>query len=78
MGILKIKLNNVKKTLRIRNLSDIKRKHSPLLKHRNSVSIDTGKLGKRAMLAKMTRHVEKVIKKKYVKRTRIKKKRPIT
>ena len=62
----KIKLKEVKKALRLRNISDIKRKNSPLLKHIDSVSIDTGKLGKRAMLAKMTRHVEKVIKKKYV------------
>ena len=62
----KIKFNEVKKALRIRNILDIKRKNSPLLKHIDSVSIDTGKLGKRAMLAKMTRHVEKVIKKKYV------------
>ena len=74
----KIKYKDIKKALRIRNILDTKRKNSPLLKHIDSVSIDTGKLGKRAMLAKMTRHVEKVIKKKYVKRTRIKKKRPIT
>ena len=57
----KVKLNNVKKALRIRNLSDIKRKHSPLLKHRNSVSIDTGKLNKQAMLKKMTKHVEEFL-----------------
>tara|TARA_B100001063_G_C16754354_1_gene552201 strand:- start:693 stop:1349 length:657 start_codon:yes stop_codon:yes gene_type:complete len=56
-----IKLNNVKKALRIRNLSDIKRKHSPLLKHRNSVSIDTGKLNKQAMLKKMTKYVEEFL-----------------
>ena len=57
----KVKLNNVKKALRIRNLSDIKRKHSPLLKHRNSVSIDTGKLNKQAMLKKMTKYVEEFL-----------------
>jgi len=56
-----VKLKNVKKALRIRNLSDIKRKHSPLLKHRNSVSIDTGKLNKQAMLKKMTKHVEEFL-----------------
>ena len=60
-----IKLNNVKKALRIRNLSDIKRKHSPLLKHRNSVEIDTGKLNKQAMLKKMSKYVEKVLLEKY-------------
>ncbi len=60
-----IKFNDVKKALRIRNISDIKRKNSPLLKHRDSVSIDTGKLGKQAMLAKMTKFTERVIKNKY-------------
>ena len=60
-----IKLNNVKKALRIRNLSDIKRKHSPLLKHRNSVVIGTGKLNKQTMLKKMSNSVEKILVKKY-------------
>ena len=59
----KIKFEEVKKALRIRNIKDTKRKHSPLLKHRNSIEIDTGKLTKQAMLAKMSRYVEKVIKK---------------
>ena len=54
-----IKLKNVKKALRIRNKADIKRKNSPLLKHRDSVVIDTGKLSKHAMLSKMTKYVEK-------------------
>ena len=58
----KIKLNDVKKALRNRNISDIKRKNSPLLKHRDSVVIDTGKLSKKGMLAKMIKHVEKVLK----------------
>ncbi len=61
----KIKLKNVKKALRIRNISDTKRKNSPLLKHRDSVSIDTGKLNKQAMLKKMSEQVERVITKKY-------------
>lgn len=61
----KIKLKDVKKALRIRNLSDTKRKNSPLLRHRDSVEIDTGKLDKSAMLAKMSKHVEKMLKKKY-------------
>jgi cytidylate kinase len=58
----KIKLNDVKKALRIRNISDIKRKHSPLLKHRNSIEIDTGKLNKHAMIKKMSIYINKVIK----------------
>jgi|TARA_B100001063_G_scaffold244377_1_gene277000 CMP/dCMP kinase len=61
----KIKLKDVKKALRIRNISDIRRKNSPLLRHRDSVEIDTGKLDKSAMLAKMSNHVERILKKKY-------------
>ena len=56
----KIKLKDVKKALRIRNLSDINRKNSPLLKHRDSVEIDTGKLNKQAMLKKMIRNIERI------------------
>ena len=62
----KIKLKDVKKALRNRNISDTKRKNSPLLKHRDSIVIDTGKLTKKRMLTKMVKHVEKVIKKEYV------------
>ena len=58
----KITLDQVKNALRIRNIKDTKRKHSPLLRHRNSIVIDTGKLSKLAMLAKMSKHVEKVLK----------------
>ncbi len=62
----KLKLKDVKKALKIRNISDTKRKNSPLLKHRDSIEIDTGKLNKRAMLTKMSKFVEKAIKTKYV------------
>ena len=61
----RIKLKDVKKGLRLRNISDTKRKNSPLLKHRDSVEIDTGKLNKQAMILKMSKHVERVIKIKY-------------
>ena len=57
----KIKFKDVKKALKIRNILDTNRKHSPLLKHRNSVEIDTGKLNKQAMLKKMSKYVEKVL-----------------
>ena len=60
-----IKLKNVKKALRKRNILDIKRKHSPLLKHRNSVEIDTGKLNKQAMLKKMKKYIERSLLQKY-------------
>tara|TARA_A100001015_G_scaffold304289_1_gene395270 strand:+ start:3688 stop:4338 length:651 start_codon:yes stop_codon:yes gene_type:complete len=59
-----ISLKEVKKALKKRNISDINRKNSPLLKHRDSVVIDTGKLNKQAMLLKMSKHVEKVLNKK--------------
>ena len=55
-----IKLNDVKKALRIRNLLDTKRKNSPLLKHRDSIEIDTGKLNKQLMMAKMSKHIDKI------------------
>ena len=61
----KTKLKDVEKALKIRNILDINRKHSPLLKHRNSIVIDTGKLNKHAMLNKMSKYVEKVLLKKY-------------
>ena len=60
-----IKLRDVKKALRTRNNHDIKRKNSPLLKHRDAIEIDTGKLNKQAMLGKMSKYVDKVIKEKY-------------
>jgi len=60
-----IKLKDVKKALRTRNNHDIKRKNSPLLKHRDAIEIDTSKLNKRSMLGKMSKYVDKVIRKKY-------------
>jgi len=54
-----LNLKDVKKALRIRNILDKNRKNSPLLKHRDSVVIDTGKLGKKAMLKKMSKYVIK-------------------
>ena len=59
----KIKLKDVEKALRTRNISDLKRKNSPLLKHRDSIVIDTGKLNKQAMLNKMSRYIERAINK---------------
>ena len=57
----KITLEDVKKDLRKRNFLDTRRKNSPLLKHRDSVVIDTGKLSKKAMLKKMSKYVEEII-----------------
>ena len=61
----KIDLKDVKKALRIRNSLDKKRKNSPLLKHRDSVVIDTGKLNKQSMLKKMSFFIDKELKRKY-------------
>ena len=61
----KIKFIDVKKALRIRNNDDLKRRFSPLLKHRDAIEIDTSKLNKQAMLTKMSKCVDKVIKEKY-------------
>ncbi len=59
---IKINYNNVKKALKLRNISDKKRKHSPLKKAKNAVLVDTKKLNKQAMLNKMIKHVERVLK----------------
>ena len=61
----KIKFKDVKKALRIRNIQDSKRRFSPLLKHRDAIEIDTGKLNKQAMLKKMSKYIEEKIKDKY-------------
>lgn len=59
---IKINFENLKKALKSRNISDKKRKHSPLKKAKNAVLVDTSKLNKQAMLNKMIKHVERVLK----------------
>tara|TARA_B100001121_G_scaffold207147_1_gene181230 strand:- start:735 stop:1403 length:669 start_codon:yes stop_codon:yes gene_type:complete len=66
----RINFLDVKKALRLRNFADKTRKNSPLLKHRDSIEIDTGKLNKQTMLMKMSKHIERVLKLKYGNRTR--------
>ena len=56
-----IKKKDVKKALKIRNLLDTKRKNSPLLRHPESIEIDSGKLTKQAMLKKMSKYVERLL-----------------
>ena len=58
----KIKLKDVKKALRIRNNHDLNRRISPLLKHRDAIEIDTGKLNKQAMLKKMSNYINDKVK----------------
>lgn len=55
----------VKRALYNRNLSDKNRSISPLQKHPDAVLVNTSKIGKQAMLAKMSKHVEKFLRKKY-------------
>ncbi len=58
-----LSLSEVKNALRMRNKIDVSRKNSPLLKHRDSVVIDTGKLNKKAMLTKMSKHINSFLNK---------------
>ena len=57
----KIKLNDVKQALRARNRLDKQRKISPLLKHRNSIIVNSQKLNKKEMVKKMSKHIEEVM-----------------
>ena len=34
----------------------------PLLKHRDAIEIDTGKLNKRMMLKKMSKYIDRIVK----------------
>ena len=56
-----IKLKDVKRALQARNKLDKQRKISPLLKHRNSIIVNSQKLNKKEMIEKMSKHIEKVI-----------------
>ena len=59
---LKVSLFEVKKALKLRNISDKKRQHSPLKKHKNAIVVNTGKLNKQAMLQKMSSIIENFLK----------------
>ena len=54
----RIKLHEVKKALKQRNILDKKRKHSPLKKVKNAILIQTDRLSKRQVLSKMSNHIE--------------------
>ena len=56
-----IKLKDVKRALQARNKLDKQRKISPLLKHRNSIIVNSQKLNKKEMVEKMSKHIDKVI-----------------
>ena len=61
----KIPLKEVKKSLRIRTLLDKKRRHNPLKKVADAVLIRTDILNKKAMVAKMSKEIDKKILLKY-------------
>ena len=61
-----INFKTVKKQIQIRNLRDVSRKNSPLLKSHDAVIVDTGKLNKIPdMINKMSEIMEKKIRNKY-------------
>ena len=64
----KVSLNEVKKSLRARTLLDKKRRHNPLKKVADAVLIRTDVLSKKAMVAKMSKEIEKKLKLKYGKK----------
>lgn len=61
----KISLKEVKKALKQRDSLDIHRKESPLKQVKDSILIDTSNLNKKQMLYKLSKVVEKKLKKKY-------------
>ena len=61
----KVPLKEVNKSLRARTMLDKKRRHNPLKKVADAVLIRTDILGKKAMVAKMSKEIEKVLRLKY-------------
>lgn len=61
----KVPLKEVKKSLRIRTLLDKKRRHNPLKKMADAVLIRTDILSKKAMIAKMSKEIDKKLILKY-------------
>ena len=55
----------VKKSIKMRNIKDKKRKHSPLLKVRDALEIQTGKMSIKEMVIKMSKHIDSKVKRKY-------------
>ena len=64
-GSKNINFKEVKRALSERNRADSTRKISPLQKHPDAVVVDTGKLHKQAMIARMSKYIEKTLKNKY-------------
>ena len=60
-----ITLKEVQKAIRLRNLTDTKRKNSPLRVPKGAVIISTSEINKKQMMLKISRVVEKRLKQKY-------------
>ena len=60
-----IKLKEVEKAIKLRNLTDTKRKNSPLRTPKGAVIVDTSKINKKQMFGKLSRIVEKTLLLKY-------------
>ena len=60
-----ITFNEVKKSLKKRNELDVKRRFSPLIQSKDSIIIRTDILNKKAMVAKMSKEIEKKLLLKY-------------
>ncbi len=60
-----ILLKDVKKAIKMRDLSDTKRKISPLKPAKDAVIVDTSKVNKKQMLIKLSMIIEKKLKEKY-------------
>ena len=56
-----VPLKKVQKSLKIRTSLDKKRKNSPLIRVKDSILIRTDKLNKKAVLAKMSKSIDKVL-----------------
>ena len=61
----KVSLVDVRKSLKNRTKMDKKRKNSPLIKVKDAILVQTDKLNKKEVLAKMSKAIEKVLKNKY-------------
>jgi len=61
----KVSLKEVKKSLRTRTLLDKKRRHNPLKKMVDAVLIRTDILNKKAVIAKMSKEIDKKLISKY-------------
>tara|TARA_B100000579_G_scaffold375678_1_gene340638 strand:+ start:719 stop:1372 length:654 start_codon:yes stop_codon:yes gene_type:complete len=62
----KVTLNDVKISLRKRTLMDKKRKNSPLVKVKDAIMIRTDQLSKKQVIAKMSKHIDNIYKKKKI------------